>query len=327
MLNIIIPTYKARDTLADALNSLCAQTKKLFWVTLVQDADGEDYSDIIEEFRAHGLHISLLTREVNGGPGNARNDGIRFSSQNNFEYLMFLDADDILFPQAVEHLTREIQVNKADIIVSSFKCEKPCGFDLNLQADTTPSTWCHGRIFRTKYLIENNIFFKENLRVNEDSYFNLVATLCAKKRGILKEFTYLWRNNKSSLTRVSSSLDFFKKYSNQYILSQLYALQKIKEVTGAIPIACMAKTLYNIYSTYYCRLHFKLDVSMLLEDMRKVGQISDLHDAISNPDFWKIIIESSKLGTQYSTEEGDYFIFFDLKFTTWLRVMFFGEEL
>ena len=49
MVNLIIPTYKARDTLPAALDSLVAQTKKLFIITIVQDADDEDYTDIIQE--------------------------------------------------------------------------------------------------------------------------------------------------------------------------------------------------------------------------------------------------------------------------------------
>ena len=76
MLNIIIPSYKARETLPQALDSLVAQTKKLFIITIVQDADGEDYKDIIEEYTRRGLKIRLLATPVNGGPGNARQYGM-----------------------------------------------------------------------------------------------------------------------------------------------------------------------------------------------------------------------------------------------------------
>ena len=62
MVNIIIPTYKARDTLPKALDSLVAQTKTMFIVTIVQDCDGEDYSDIIKEY-FDGLHGGLLPSE------------------------------------------------------------------------------------------------------------------------------------------------------------------------------------------------------------------------------------------------------------------------
>lgn len=325
MINIIIPTYKARDTLADAFNSLCSQTKKMFWVTVVQDCDGEDYSDIIEEFKRRGLHISLLQRKENGGPGVARNDGILYSEKCNFEFLMFLDADDILFPQAVEHLGREIQANKADMIYSNFRCERNFGFDLKMEAGQLSSTWCHGRIYRTKYLIENNIFFRPDLRINEDSYFNLVVAMCTKKKGYIDEYTYLWRNNKNSITRSISNLDFFKKSSDQFMLSQIYALQKIKEITGSIPITCLAKTLYNIYSSHYCRAHFKLDNAIIEEKMKELGKIQEIIEAPKNPDFWNTVLESSKLGRDFPMKEGHYFVFYDWKITRWLNTYILGD--
>ena len=55
IVNIIIPTYKARETLPKALDSLVAQTKDMFLVTIVQDGDGEDYSDIVTEYKRRGL--------------------------------------------------------------------------------------------------------------------------------------------------------------------------------------------------------------------------------------------------------------------------------
>lgn len=325
MINIIIPTYKARDTLADALNSLCSQTKKMFWVTIVQDYDEEDYSDIIDEFKRRGLHISLIQRKQNGGPGQARNNGINFSAQNNFEYIIFLDADDMLLPQAVEYLGREIAKNGADLIISNFRYERDCGLDLKMEANKIPSTWCHGRIYRTQYLIDNKIFFKEDLRINEDSYFNLVCTMCTKKYGFLDEYTYLWRNNKNSITRNVSNLDFFKISSDQYVLSQLYALQKIKEVTGTVPIGCLAKTLFNIYSTHFCRHYFELDNVRIEIEMLKTGRIvNEIWDNKQNPDFWKIIIDASKIGRDFTSKEGSYFIFFNWKITKWINTFFAG---
>ena len=79
MTNVIIPTYKARDTLPDLLNTLVAQTTNMFFVTIVQDCDGEDYSDIIQEYQKRGLKIKLITLNENMGPGVARQAGIKFT--------------------------------------------------------------------------------------------------------------------------------------------------------------------------------------------------------------------------------------------------------
>lgn len=139
MLNIIIPTYKARDTLPSTLDSLVSQTKKLFLVTIVQDGDGEDYSDIIAEYKRRGLKIFLFQKE-NGGPGMARQYGMDRTQM--CDYVMFVDSDDILNPRAVEVLYREAKLNNFDVLSSSFLAEKNHTPGIYLDVFKTPVTWC-----------------------------------------------------------------------------------------------------------------------------------------------------------------------------------------
>ena len=210
MLNVIIPVYKARETLPNALDSLVAQTFKRFFVTISQDGDGEDYSDIITEYKRRGLHINHIDCKENGGPGMARQRGIDLSISKNYDYVMFLDADDIVTPRAVEVLYKEIQKNLVDIMISSFIAENEHDSQM-LEADKTPITWCHGKMYRLKYLQENNIRFLDELKMNEDSYFNLVAVNLTEKKMRINEYTYVWRYNKESLTRDGESEAFFLK--------------------------------------------------------------------------------------------------------------------
>ena len=80
------------------------------------DCDGEDYSDIIDTYRARGLKIRVINGKTNGGPGAARQ---RILDTTQASHLMYLDADDMLMPRAVEILSRNIRVNDMDIIRSS----------------------------------------------------------------------------------------------------------------------------------------------------------------------------------------------------------------
>ena len=60
MVGVIIPTYKAKDVLPHALDSLVAQTKRMFIVCISIDGDDEDYSEIIEEYKRRGLKICVI---------------------------------------------------------------------------------------------------------------------------------------------------------------------------------------------------------------------------------------------------------------------------
>lgn len=100
MFNIIIPVYNSLNTLPKTLDSLVAQTRTdNFIVTIVQDGDDVIYDDLIANYQARGLHISLTKLETNEGPGLARQTGINRTPLL-CDYIMFLDSDDILLPYA-----------------------------------------------------------------------------------------------------------------------------------------------------------------------------------------------------------------------------------
>ena len=101
MVEIGIPIFHAKETLPAALDSLVAQTKKNFIVCLSIDGDDEDYTDIINTYKARGLKIRVINGKFNGGAGEARQ---RVIDSTMCDYIMFLDADDMFMPRAVELL-------------------------------------------------------------------------------------------------------------------------------------------------------------------------------------------------------------------------------
>lgn len=314
MVNVIIPTYRARETLPAALDSLVAQTKKMFFTTLVQDCDGEDYSDIIAEYTRRGLKINLLSTHINSGPGVARQVGIDNSGM--CDYVMFMDSDDMLMPRAVEILNQEAKKNNADIIISSFLVEKAHEPGLLFDSDTAPVTWTHGKIYRKQYLIDNGIRFPNDLRLNEDSFFNLVAVNSTKSKFRIKEVTYLWRDNPNSLTRGKESGNFFEKSWEQYILGQARGLLEIERITdGAGPDpGLIAATLNNMYQHFMQAIYYGLDTTEAKHYCSILNVSSTFKKAIDTSDFWKTIQEVLK----GSMMTDDTIIFFKMRFCDWL---------
>lgn len=320
MVNIIIPVYNARETLPAALDSLVAQTKKLFMVTLSQDGDNEDYSDIIETYTARGLNIKLINSEKNEGPGAARQKAMDNDTMS--EYFMFMDSDDMLMPRAVEVLTREAKLHDADFIASDFIAERNHQPAVTLKAENTPITWCHGKIYKAKYLRDNNIRFAKELRLNEDSYFNLVAGNCTTKRLKLPELTYLWRDNPNSLTRAGKENEFFKKSWDQYILSQCYGARDIIRITGKIDESLLAATIMHIYEHYMQADFLKLDLNKISGKLLELGKNPVIKDSINTEQFWRYIQSNLKA----SCFCGTTLIFFDKPFNIWVVEKILGEN-
>lgn len=309
MVNLIIPVYGARETLPKTLDSLVAQTKKMFLVTLVQDCDGECYDDIIEEYRRRGLHLSLIQREANGGPGMARQTGLDANSM--CDYIMFCDADDMLHCQAIEILQREIQMTGGDVIMSDMVAEMPHAPNVYFSSVTTPVQWCGGKIYRAQYLRDKNIRFREDLRLNEDAYFNLVACNATEKRYKIKKETYFWRHNTKSLTRSEGAEAFFRKSWRQYIQSQVYGVQKLYEL-GAVESDLLAATILNTYTHEMQAIHLGEStegLSSLYDNLR----IGPLELQLTDPKFWHYISENLK---EWDMENEEIY-FFKERFVFW----------
>jgi glycosyltransferase involved in cell wall biosynthesis len=98
--SVIIPTYNSANYLPEAIESVLAQTYKDFEIIVVDDGSTDNTQEVVVPY----LDRIIFLEVPNGGPAKARNHAIRESSS---EYVAFLDADDIWYP---DKLDRQITV-------------------------------------------------------------------------------------------------------------------------------------------------------------------------------------------------------------------------
>lgn len=290
----------------------------MFIVTISQDGDGEDYSDIIEEYERRGLHIRLINGP-NGGPGVARQRGL--DANKMCDYVMFMDADDMLFPNAVDTLYTEAKRNGLDVLSSDFIAEQKYQSNRTMDVMKLPVTWHHGKIYRAQYLRDNNIRFRDDLRMNEDSYFNLIAVNCAERKSKLQESTYLWRYNSNSITREGTYIDFFRKAWDLYIFGQVKALKEIVRIKGEMSCTLFAATCMNIYKWVMIAKSLEIDTSQVKKWTLELKDIPECAEACDEYDFWVYIHQNLK-ASEYIDER---LIFFSQKFSDWVREYIKGE--
>lgn len=92
--SVIIPAYNVDRYLADALESLMAQTDQDFEALIVDDGSTDRTAAIAQQFCDRDARFQLLSKP-NGGLSSARNFGIRRSQG---EYIALLDGDDVYLP-------------------------------------------------------------------------------------------------------------------------------------------------------------------------------------------------------------------------------------
>src|SRR4051812_30982953 len=110
LISVIIPCYNHGSYLAEAIDSILTQTYQYFEIIVVDDGSTDNTRAVAESYKA----VKYVYRN-NKGLSAARNTGIDHS---NGEYLVFLDADDWLFPNALSINSNCLQQNKEAAFVA-----------------------------------------------------------------------------------------------------------------------------------------------------------------------------------------------------------------
>lgn len=115
LVSIIIPVYNTERYIADAIHSAINQTFKELEVIIVDDGSNDSSPDIIQSIS--DPRIIFISQRNKGGSA-ARNRGLEMAKG---EYIKFLDADDILLPDAIEkQLEQSKNLGENEIVFGDF---------------------------------------------------------------------------------------------------------------------------------------------------------------------------------------------------------------
>lgn len=103
--SVLIPAHNEEETVARCLDSVLQSTMRDLEIIVIDDASTDSTVKVVEQYiRSHNdfnRHISLLRRITNVGKAGALNYALERGLKG--EFVMTLDADSILHPQAIQH--------------------------------------------------------------------------------------------------------------------------------------------------------------------------------------------------------------------------------
>jgi glycosyltransferase involved in cell wall biosynthesis len=108
--SIITPCYNGQKLLVNAIHSVKNQTFKDWEYIIVNDGSTDDTAKIVQKYSEADSRIQLIDHEKNKGQATARNSGFKAISKAS-KYIMFLDHDDTLEPNAIEVLVNCLKNN------------------------------------------------------------------------------------------------------------------------------------------------------------------------------------------------------------------------
>ena len=111
LVSVIVPIYKVEPYLDKCVSSIQNQTYEKLEIILVDDGSPDDCGRKCDRFASTDRRIHVI-HQANNGLSEARNSGIDIATGT---YILFVDGDDWIEPNAVECLLRACVDNDADV--------------------------------------------------------------------------------------------------------------------------------------------------------------------------------------------------------------------
>jgi len=179
---IIVPTYNRPAYLIEAIRSLQAQIWPYWKMLICDDASSADYAPVTP-FLADPRVVMTRAAE-NGGPNRARNTAIDLAAREGCDYIVFMDDEDRLEPQALEVAAAKIAEHpEAGWLISNTCGDRKAGQRDIAQEERVDwfTDYVYGRKLRgdKTHVISLNMLgeirFDGNLRVETWHFFQRLA--------------------------------------------------------------------------------------------------------------------------------------------------------
>ena len=247
VVSVIIPVYNGETYLKECLDSVIRQSFSHWEMICINDGSTDGSLRILEDFARMDDRIRVLSQD-NQGQSAARNAGMRCALG---AYILFLDCDDRLMPDALERLTERAAEDQLDILYFDGETffndgldteEKFAGYRQVYHAKITISGTLTGtemfrtlyesgsyrvsvcmQLFRRTFLQETGMTFYPGI-LYEDNLFTMKTMTQAKRTGYCHQTFYMRRIRPNSIVTQSKDYRHLRSYVIAYTQIAAYAM-------------------------------------------------------------------------------------------------------
>ena len=262
--SVIVAIYNAEQYILDSINNICKQSLQEVEIVIVNDGSTDGSVEIIDKCAHKDSRISVY-HEKHAGVAHARQVGLENAKG---EYILFVDADDVVSPNMLEEMYNVAKEQDADVVVSDFteltnegdtyRSQKPTTLNgLSILEDILNgklygALW--NKLIRSEIIRETQAHFTETLTMREDLVFlSELLPHVDKVAYIPKAFYGYERRNVSSLTNnyLDESVDYYRQevlwnhliLQNQYISES--SRNKILQYYSLLAYITLKKRLFT----------------------------------------------------------------------------------
>ena len=285
-ISVIIPVYNAENYLNRCIQSLISQTLDAIEFIFVNDCSTDTSLTILTKYqKKYPETIKVLSLPKNMRQGAARNAGIKIAQG---EYIGFVDADDWVDQTMFEKLYQCAKENNYDVVGCHNYVANASGKVITISRGNTvtqtgiideekrKSLLVNGgniwlKIYRRSLIIDNQIYFPENLSY-EDNYFIPIVFLHCKSFGLVDEPLYYYYLSENSTVRTSNSNTQFQRFKTLELL-----IEKVKEIgvyeKYRVEFEYLEIVLFYLNTAKLCVVHYRpCNIEMLFNISKYVKE-------------------------------------------------------
>lgn len=245
--SVIVPIYNKEKYIKECIDSVLNQSFTDYELILVDDGSTDNSKQIIDDYANKNKQIKIIHKE-NKGLVSARIAGTKLATS---EYIVCLDADDYIKNDFLQTINNEIENNHPDMVCFGYtelntNKETIIDFDyrkgyytkkdiikeiypsLIQEKDTkhfNVSIWSKAYKKELYTKVQLNVDIKN--KIGEDGCVSIPCIYLANSLSIIKNNSYVYRNNDDSMTSIKAVLKeefpklVYKEYT-KYINKEEY---------------------------------------------------------------------------------------------------------
>lgn len=235
VVSIIVPVYKVEAYLEICIDSILQQTYPYLEILLVDDGSPDRCPAICDDYAGRDSRISVIHQE-NKGLSASRNTAMKKATG---KYILFVDSDDVLLPDACARLVQCAENYSADFVAGHYVNVDESGrlkkdiiqkgikrqyskqirdgqaFLLEKLKAKTYECMVWQNLYRREFLVQNSLYFIPGILREDEEWMPRVLCHAARVAEISEPF-YQYRIRRQSIMAndalaVQRQLDFIEK--------------------------------------------------------------------------------------------------------------------
>lgn len=219
-LTIIIPVYNSEKWILECIESIISQeTEYSFLAIFVDDGSTDRTAEILDRY-LNSSFIKVIHQENKGYSG-ARNVALK---EINSKYIMFVDSDDFLLPDAIQKLLSKAFLEDADIVEGNgYRFNENGRLGIIKKTNTIENYWGGPWMKVMKSSLWENLAFPEGY-LYEDTIIGSLIYPLANKIYFIPDEVYAYRIHKDSITQKHDKN--VQRVDSYWIMILMFELQK-----------------------------------------------------------------------------------------------------